>query len=120
MLDKERIPSGLLTETDELRRLIIENPELPLVIMAGQYCNNGDWYYMSCGCCRAELGEVLDCMQEVNDEKVYSDRDDFREDLEYCYDDFEGSDQEFEKLITTELAKYEPYWKKCIFLYVDN
>lgn len=120
MLDKERRPSGLLTKTDELRRLIIENPELPLVVMAGMDCNNGDWAFMSCSDCHAELGEILDCDQEVNDEKVYSDRDDFREDLEYCYDDFEGSDQEFEQMIAHELEQYEPYWKKCIFLYVDN
>lgn len=120
MLDRERLPSGLLTETDELRRLIVENPELPLIVMAGQDCNYGDWAYMSCSFCKAELGEVLDCAQEVNDEKVYDDRDDFREDLEYCYTDFEGSDQEFEQFIATELAKYEPYWKKCIFLYVGN
>ena len=32
----------------------------------------------------------------------------------------EGSEEEFKEFIKTKLAEYEPYWKPCIILYVDN
>lgn len=120
MKELEKRPTGILTATDELRKLIVENPGLPLLVFAGEDCNSGDWSYMSCSHCSAELGEFLDCMQEVNDERCYCDRDDFREDMEDCYSDFDGSDSEFEQFIEDRLEEYEPYWKKCIILYVDN
>lgn len=40
--------------------------------------------------------------------------------MEYHYSDFDGSDQEFEIFIENELLKYDPYWKPCIIVYVDN
>ena len=115
MTTLEKIPLGLLHSTEELRNLIIENPDLPLLVFAGQDCNCGDWMYMSCGYCHAALGEFLDCHQNVNSEKCYCDRDDFQEDLEYMYED--AYDDEW---IAAELKSYDPYWKKCIILYVDN
>ena len=120
MTEYERIPTGLLHNTDELKKLIIENPDLPLLVFASDECNNGDYSYMSCDC-YAVIGEVLDCMQEINDERIYEDRDEFREDLEYIYEDqFDGSDEEFDKLIDSKMEEYEPYWKKCIILYVHE
>lgn len=59
-------------------------------------------------------------MQTVNDEYCYTDRDEFQEDLENLYSDFDGSDKEFEQFIENIMVEYEPYWKKCIILYVDN
>ena len=58
--------------------------------------------------------------ETVNDERCYTDRDDFQEDMEYHYSDFDGSDKEFEIFIENELLKYDPYWKPCIIVYVDN
>lgn len=120
MKELERRPTGLLTASDTLRKLIIDNPDLPLLVFAGDDCNSGDWAYMSCSSCHATLGEFLDCMQEVNDEKCYTDRDDFQEDLEDHYSDFDGSEDEFERFIENKLLEYDPYWKKCIIFYVDN
>ena len=116
----EQRPTGLLTATDDLRKLILENPDVPLLVFAGQDCNSGDWSYMTCSSCNAILGEFLDCVQEINDEKCYTDRDDLKEDLEDEYDDFDGSDAEFEQFIENKLMEYEPFWKPCIILYVDN
>ena len=120
MLERERRPTSLLTATDELRQLILDNPGVPLLVFAGDDCNSGDYSYMSCSSCSAALGEFLDCMQEVNDERVYTDRDEFQEALEDYYSDFDGSDREFEQFIEDRMMEYEPYWKQCIILYVDN
>lgn len=120
MRKEERISTGLLNATQELRELIIVNPDLPLLVFAGQDASSPDFCYTSCFRVNAYIGEYLDCMQTVNDEHCYTDRDEFQEDLENLYSDFDGSDKEFEQFIENIMVEYEPYWKKCIILYVDN
>lgn len=120
MHKKERVSTGLLNATQELRELIIANPDLPLLVFAGQDASCADYCYTSCGSVSASVGEYLDCMQTVNDEHCYTDRDEFQEDIENNYYDFKGSDEKFDALVKAKLAEYEPYWKKCIILYVDN
>lgn len=124
MKESEKRPTGLLTDATELRKLLLENPELPLLVFAGENCNSGDYCYMSCGVCNASIGEYLDCCQEVNEERCYTDRDDFEEDLgEQVYDRPEAvnkTDEELEAIIKVEMAEYEPFWKPCIILYADN
>lgn len=121
MKEIEKQPTELLTPTDELRELILEYPDAPLLVFAGEESTSQcDYYYTSCSDCRASLGEFLDCMQEVNEERIFTDRDEFKEDMENEYGDFDGSDAEFEQFIDDKMAEYEPYWKKVIILYVDN
>lgn len=120
MTENEKRPTGLLHLTEELRQLVIDNPSFPILVFAGDECNFGEWTYMSCSCAKACKGEFLDCEQEINNEKCYTDKNDFQEDLENKYCDFDGSDQEFEKFIEDKMMEYEPYWKPCIILYVNN
>ena len=116
----ENFPTGLLHSAEKLRQFIIDNPDLPLLIFAGEEANTGDYGYESCSYVSADVGEFLDCCQDVNEERCYYDREDFREDLEYQYDDFDGSDEEFEQFIDKKMAEYDPHWKKCIIVKVDN
>ena len=124
MTEKEKISTNLLHSTEDLRKLIIENPDLPLLVFAGENANNEDYPYMSCFCVKSCIGEFLDCSQTINDCRCYTDRDDFEKDLADCLNDFEDfatmTYVEFEARLKQELAKYEPYWKKCIILYVNN
>jgi hypothetical protein len=121
MYPYERVSTGLATSATELRQLIIDNPGLPLLVFAGEDANcGGDYNYTSCSRVRASIGEFLDCAQTVNDCRVFEDRDDFEEELKDCYSDFNGSDAEFDQFIENILREYEPYWKRCIILYVDN
>lgn len=113
--------TDLLHSADELRRLIIENPDLPLLVFAGENANDGgDFPYMSCSSVTARVGEFLDYPQTVNECRCYTDRDEFREDVENDNADFDGSDREFEQFVENILSKYEPFWKPCIILYVNN
>lgn len=121
MKEREKKPTGLIHDSQELRELILKNPGLPLLVFAGQDCNSGDYCYMSCGVVSASVGEFLDCRQEVNNEHCYTDRDEFREDLENnLYDGFKGTEREFGVYIGKILAEYDPYWKPAIIVYVDN
>ena len=112
-----------LNECQELKRLIIENPDLPLAFFAE---DTGDYRsgYISCSSVTAEKGEVLDCYQEINDEKAFTSRDDFEEDLRdtlWGIDKYRNiSDEEFEEILEEEKSKYDDKWKDCIIVYVGN
>ena len=110
-------------QTDELKKLIREHPDYPIVVV----CNsdvvadeNGWWYAPEIS---FKTGVILDCEQDINDEKVYIDEDDFEEDIRYMLEDREDledvSDEEFDRAVEEEMKKYEPYWKKVIAIYAD-
>lgn len=123
MTEKEKTSTNLLHSTEDLRKIIIDNPDLPLLVFAGEDANNGDYPYMSCSCINSHIGEFLDCSQTIS-ENCYTDRDDFEHDLaDYlcdCEDGAAMTDAEFDARLKQELAKYEPYWKKCIILHANN
>ena len=111
-------------QTDELKKLIAEHPDYPIVVIVANEVVADDfygwWYAPSLS---FSIGEILDCEQEVNDEKVYTDRDDFEEDLADILGDSgdydETTDEEFDKIVQEELKKYEPYWKRVIQIRAD-
>ena len=91
---------------------------------------------MSCSYVKAYKGEYLDCSQSVNDCMCFTDRDEFEEAVadsladRNCTDEEMGieatfvdplcTDEEFDALVKKEMAEYDPYWKPCIILNVDN
>lgn len=113
-----------LNECQELKRLIVENPDLPLMFCAEDTGIYIDYGYMSCNSVTAEKGEVLDCYQDINDEKAFTSRDEFEEDLqeELCeIDEYRNiSDEEFDEILKKEKSKYDDKWKDCIIVYVGN
>lgn len=106
--------------SNELKRLIAENPDLPIMVLCDNdlYCD----YYSSAiaPCISFYLGEFLDCYQEVNEERVYFDRDEFLEELSYKLEDlpeFEDlTQEEFDKAVEAEFDKYSSYWQKAIII----
>ena len=100
--------------TEELQKLIHEHPNTPIVcIVDPEVCGDDEgWWYAP----RIEFGfgEILNCQQVIDDEKVFVDRIEFEETLEYhMADDPEYeklSDEEFEKAVEEKLKEYDPYW----------
>ena len=121
---KYRPLNMFMKQTDELKKLIAEHPDYPIVVIVANEVVADDfygwWYAPSLS---FSIGEILDCEQDVNDEKVYVDRDDFEEDLADILGDSgdydETTDEEFDKIVQEELKKYEPYWKKVIQIRAD-
>ena len=114
----------LLNECKELKRLIAENPDLPLAFFAEDTGIYIDYGYMSCSSVTAEKGEVLDCYQDINDEKVFASRDEFEEELQEvlcAIGEYRNiSDEEFYEILKKEKSKYDDKWKDCIIVYVGN
>ena len=102
---------------DDLKKLIAENPDLPLVFDANEDANTDGYETMICTVVYARIGEVLDCDQDINNERIYTDRAEFKDAVEeYLYDTDGNYEQELERI----LAQYEPSWKKCILVTVGN
>lgn len=116
--------SQFAKQTDELKKLIAEHPDYPIVVLCNSdvVCDDGDawWYAPSL---RFSIGEILDCEQDICDGKVFFDRDDFEEAIQ-CYLEYEDytygmTDEEFSAEIKRIEEKYEPYWKKVITIIAD-
>lgn len=115
---------NIAKDSTELRTAIAENPELPIVVMVGRDAACDEYGYTYCEVVKAEVGEILDCHTPWNECGIYNDRIEFEEDLvDYlCEEDKykKMSDEEFEKALEKEKAKYEPYWIKAIIVRADN
>ena len=107
--------------TENLKKLISENQDLPLLVFAGEEASSYDYSWTCCTDVSVEKGEVLDC-KGPNDERLYTDRDDLQDDVEdEIYDEFgELPDEEYEKLLKERMSEYEKYWTECIILWVTN
>ncbi len=111
-------------QTDELKKLIAKHPDYPIVVLCNfEVCGDDSYNWWYAPNLYFSIGEILDCEQDVNDERVYTDHDEFEEDLtNMLYDsgDYdEATDEEFNAVVKAELAKYETYWKKVIQIRAD-
>lgn len=115
---------NLVKDSTELRKAIAENPELPIVVMVGSDAASDEYGYTYCEVVKAEVGEILDCYTPWKEEIVYNDREDFEEDLANFLCKTANykkmTDEEFDKALEEEKAKYEPYWIKAIVVTADN
>lgn len=115
----------IIHDLPELRTLILENPDLPIAVLAGEYANSGDCGYEYCHNVNCRIEEILEgTLPFDNGGYVFDDRIEFEERLaDYLSKTPEGkkcSDEEFEALLKRELATYEPCWIKVIAIYADN
>ena len=107
--------------TEELKRLIAENPDLPIVILADEnsVIDTGMWTY--CSDVTFKVGEMLDC-EYLDDDTVITDRGRLEEIIEdNLYEEYHTkSEQEYDKAVKDKMAELEPYWKKVIMIYATN
>ena len=121
-------PLNLTTNTDKLKELINANPDLPIVVLAGEdavidgYCG-----YTYCSDIKFYIDEILNCEVPYM-EAVETDRINFEEQIEeWLWDNMGGNDKDsklseelFEETLKEVKEEYEPYWKKVIVIVADN
>ena len=109
-----------LTQSDKLRELILENPDLPIIVSVDSDVVADDCGYWYAPELRFRIGEILDCEQPVNEERVYTDRDAFYEDVQYMVECEPGSenltDEEFVSRVKETMAAFDSYWKPVIII----
>ena len=112
----------LTKQSDELKKLILENPDLPIVVLANEdsVCDYFGWTF--CSSISFHIDEILDCDYYDYDDMVITDRGRLEEVIEdRLYDDYhDKSEEEYDAAVKREVEKYEPYWKKVIAIYASN
>lgn len=118
MIDRLKLDKN----TDELKRLIAENPDLPILILADDESASGDGGWTFCSSITFNIEEYLDCEFFDYDDTVIVDRDRLEEIVEdRLYDGYlDKPEEEYDKAIKDMLAKLEPYWKKAIVIFATN
>lgn len=113
---------SLTQKTDELKKLIFENPDLPIVVLASQDAAGYDFYWTYCSNISFHIDEILDCDYYDSNDCVFTDRDALEEHIENeLYDEYcEKTEEEYENAIKDKLAELEPYWKKVIAIHATN
>lgn len=114
---------NIIKDSAELRRLIAENPELPIVVMChGESCAE-DYAYTYMSDVRCNVGEILDCETPYAD-YIFDDREDFIERISDSMCDEEDyanlPDEEFDKAAEAKAATYDQYWRKAIIICAGN
>lgn len=107
-----------LQDTSNLRQLIIDNPDLPLIIFCGEESWDGEHSYSSANASKGSIQE-LTLYDDVYD-ATWMDREDYAEKLadDLC-DDEEYKDmteEEYNNMIDDMVAKTE--FVKAIVIYV--
>lgn len=103
-----------LNDTSVLKKLILENPDLPLLIFAGEDAWRGDWSYNQVDASRGRVEELT-----LYGDR-WMDRDDYEEELTDDLCDEEEyknlSDEEYFKMIEQKVAETE--FCRAIVIYV--
>lgn len=113
---------SLTKNSDELKKLILENPDLPIVVLADETASCDYWGWTYCSCISFHISEILDCDYYDYNDVVFTDRDRLEEKIsdDLCDEYFEKSDEEFEAAVKSKLEELEPYWKKVIAICASN
>ena len=110
---------GVLAELTELKKIILENPNLRIAVLVEDDLCTGDYSWMYAPNVRCEIGEILDCDQEICEGKIYNDKIEFEEDIaDSIMDKYAHlTDAEFNEKVREEMRNYAPYWETCILVY---
>ena len=111
---------GITKSTEELKKPIAEHPDYPIIVLAGEEANTGDYTWMYCTRISFEVGEFLDCDVFDYDDTTITDRDRLEEILEERFYDEGLEDEELEKAVKEKVKELEPYWTNAIYIFASN
>ena len=117
------LDNSLLHDASELRRLVMERPDLPIVVLAGEEASGCDYYWTYCCVVNVEIGWILDVKTPYDGDNVFNDKETFRDavaDALYSEETRQMSDKDYDAMVAAEIAKYEPHWREVIAVYATN
>ena len=113
---------NIATGTDELRKIILNNPTLPIVVLTDYEVvadEGGYWYGNSISYAIKDLLEVKSGYYD--DDKIIDDKSDLKELLSnrMCEEEWakDLTDEEYREVVQRKMQEYEPLWTKCICIY---
>ena len=106
-------------DTSKLRELILERPDLPIVVLTDSdvVADGYGWWY---GCYISFSIERLILVNKYGEDTTLDDIRDFEEYIENELADMDEynklSDDEFNELVKTKVKEYETLWTECIVI----
>ena len=112
-MNNTKLPVSL-EDTTELRKLIIENPNLPLLVFCGEEANSGEFPYESNTDVRCDIQELTLYKDYWIPKDDYDEqlRDDLADEEEYK----DMTDEEYDRIIDQKVNETE--FVKAIVIYV--
>lgn len=115
---------SLIHDASELRRLIAENPTLPIVVLADEEsaCDWSSWTF--CSSVKCVVTKLLDVRTPYDNdgEILFTDETEFEEAVGDFWSDAEPdySGMTLDEKIQSEIEKYKPEWRDVIAIYATN
>ena len=114
---------GLVHDSAELRKLMQEHPDCPVVVLANEESACSDYAWTYCSRIRCAMSQILDIVTPYDSgENVFTDKEEFRDAIAEAIDDGHPcyTDSELEEAVEAEYKKYEEYWRDVIAIYASN
>ena len=113
-----------LFANEKFRKILNDHPDLPIVFLANEEANTGDYSLVYCESVQVNIGEILNEETPYDRDTTFTDRDDFFEAIgDAICDQAEYkamSDKEFDEAIEKIAAQYDQYWVEVIEVVVGN
>ena len=113
-----------LFANEKFRIILNEHPDLPVVFLANEDANIGDYSLMYCESVQVGIGEILNEVTPYDKDTTFTDHDDFEETIadSICdEDEYKSmSDREFDEAVKNIAAQYDDKWAKVIEVVVGN
>lgn len=113
-----------LFANEKFRKILNEHPDLPIVFLANEDANIGDYSLMYCGSVQVGIGEILNEVTPYDKDTTFTDHDDFEETIADAIcdeDEYKNmSESEFDEAVKNIAAQYEDKWVEVIEVVVGN
>lgn len=113
-----------LFANEKFRKILNERPELPIVFLATEEANTGDYSLVYCESVQVIIGEILNEETPYDRGTTFTDRDDFFEAIWDAICDQEEykamTDKEFYEAVKNIAAQYDDKWVEVIEVVVGN
>lgn len=105
--------------SSKLRELILQRPELPIVVLTDYEVVGGDYGYWY-GCDISFYIDKLILVNKYGENTTIDDSGDFEEYIQNELADMDEykdlSDEDFDELVKTKVKEYEALWTECIVI----
>lgn len=109
--------SDVFISSNTLRKVLAENPDLPLLVMGDIDYDNDDYCLITCSELTVNVGDAVQ-WDGWDEGTIYTDRDSLKTHVELVCWDESNSDEEYIELVESKMKELDDKWVRCIVLTV--
>ena len=123
METEQKLPAWLFHSTENLRKLILENPELPIVVLATEDAYSDDYPNTVCSKISCHIDDVI-APSSLTDEQIFVGEDELedwiRDNPSFQDEHSEDTDEQFDEAVKEQMEMLKNDWHKAIVVTVGN